>query len=183
MELVLECKHYTTSNYLAIVCREKGVIVNYVKEGGALRCAYVGPAGKCGKELCCLLVDVMDSCESDVKLALYDVKREPKSAVESVAVPVAIRRVGEYTSYTAKVEGNVLITVFRGGGVLSVAKFAGSDGDLAAAGAAVAKALYERLGFEKAVEYAAELLGDPSLKGAIAKRVREELRRSTLGQA
>jgi len=176
MELVLECKHYTTSNYLAIVCREKGVIVNYVKEGSALRCAYVGPA-RCSNELCSLLVDVMDSCESDVKLALYDVKREPKSAVESVTVPVAIRRVGEYTSYTAKVEGDVLITVFRDGELLSTAKFVEPDGDLTAAGAAVAKALYERLSFEGAVEYAAELLGDPSLKGAIAKRVREELTR------
>jgi len=169
----LKCKRYATSDYTVVACNEADIKVGYVQEGSIVKCAYVGPPVKCFNELCKVLYDVFEDCDDDVKLALYDVKRELRPAVEDVAVPVTVRRVSRYVAYEAVIEQNVVIAVFRGGNMFSIAKVI-AGGDLAAAGAVIAKALHRDLPFEKSVEYAATLLGDPQLRGAIGEKLQKE---------
>lgn len=169
----LKCKKYVTSDYAVVTCNEAGVKVGYVQEGDVVKCVYVGPSVKCDSELCKVLHDVLEGCDDDVKYALYDVKREIRPVVEDIVVPVTVRRVGTYIAYEAAIEQNVIITIFREGGMFSIARVTLS-GDLVAAGATVAKALHKDLPFEEAVDYAARLLGDPSLRDAIGRKVWED---------
>jgi len=170
----LKCKRYATSDYTVVACNEADIKVGYVQEGSIVKCAYVGPPVKCFSELCKVLYDAFEDCGDDVKLALYDVKRELRSAVEDVAVPVAVRRIDGYTAYEAAIGRDIIIAVFREGSLFSIAKKVVTNGDLVVAGAAVAKALHKDLPFEKAVDYAARLLGNPLLKSAIEREVWEE---------
>jgi len=170
----LKCKRYVTNDYVLVTCNEAGVEVSYVKERNAIKCAYVGTAVRCNNELCDTLYDIIERCDADVKFALYDVKREMRPVVEDVVVPVTIRRIDKYISYEATIGQEVVVSVFREGDTFSIAKEVVTDDNLAVAGAEIAKALHKDLPLEKAVNYAAKLLGNPSLRDAIGRKVWED---------